>query len=187
LIAGLAIQAASLAGFLVLAVDVWRRVRKLSGEDRNTDVEVTKLRHSKNWKRFLVALAVAAAFVFVRTVYRVVELSGGFTGKPPRYLVVYELIYADIHSGALANDQVTFMIFEGPMIIIASFLLTIFHPGIVFRGGNWERCDFPVLSNSGQQKTWKSWWRKGSSVDSDAGTMVQRVNVGDVEKLDESV
>lgn len=70
-----------MAGFLLLALDVWRRVRKLGEEDMNTDAEVTKLRHSKNWKRFLVALAVAAALVFIRTVYRVVELSGGFTGE----------------------------------------------------------------------------------------------------------
>lgn len=86
-----------------------------------------------------------------------------------------------MYAGALANDEITFMIFEGPMIIIATFLLTIFHPGIVFRGGNWQRCDFPVFSKSRQQKTRKSWWRKGSSVDSDAGTAVH----GDAEKLDD--
>jgi len=72
------------------------------------------------------------------------------------------------------------MIFEGPMIIIATFLLTVFHPGIVFRGGNWDKSDFSVFSKSGQQKMRKSWWRKRAY---DTGTGVQGVNVGDVEKL----
>ena len=35
--------------------------------------------------------------------------------------------------GALANDQVTFMILEGAMVSIASLALTIMHPGPIFR------------------------------------------------------
>lgn len=45
--------------------------------------------------------------------YRVAELWGGF----------------DSH---LANDELTFMIFEGPMIITAVGAMTFFHPGRVF-------------------------------------------------------
>lgn len=44
-------------------------------------------------------------------------------------------------NGELANDEVLFMILEGPMIIIACVALTVFHPGICFRGrfgeANW--------------------------------------------------
>jgi len=89
-------------------------------------------------------------------VYRVAELSGGFTGE-------------------LANDEISFMILEGPMIIIATFLLTVFHPGVVFRGGNWEKCDFPFRKQSKDGETRQSWWGKKASVDSDAGTMLERV------------
>jgi len=185
LIAGLAIQAASLAGFLLLAVDVWRRVRKLSEEELNTDPEVTKLRNSRNWKRFLLALSVAAALVFVRTVYRVVELSGGFTGEFLWCIVVARFNHADLCSGALANDEITFMIFEGPMIILASVLLTVFHPGIVFRGGNWERCDFTVLPRSSRQKTEDSWWRRKATVESDPESNIADFQSGDIEKLNE--
>ena len=60
-----------------------------------------------------VGLAISTLLIFVRSVYRVAELSEGF-------------------SGAIANEEVPFMIFEGPMIIIAVALITWFHPGRVF-------------------------------------------------------
>lgn len=63
--------------------------------------------------------------VFVRCIYRVAELSGGFQGK-------------------LANDdEVTYMILEGAMIVIASIALTVPHPGVAFRG-YWVACNFPI-------------------------------------------
>ena len=51
--------------------------------------------------------------IFVRCIYRVAELWDGF-------------------SGHLANDEATFMIFEGPMIILAVAAMTFFHPTRVF-------------------------------------------------------
>jgi hypothetical protein len=48
-------------------------------------------------------------------VYRVAELQGGFAGE-------------------LANDEVMFMVFEGPMIMVAVIAMTIFHPGFCFAG-----------------------------------------------------
>ena len=65
-----------------------------------------------------VALALATVTIYIRSIYRIAELQGGFAGK-------------------IANDQASFMIFEGPMIIIAVTALTVFHPGRVF-GGLWK-------------------------------------------------
>jgi hypothetical protein len=62
-------------------------------------------------------LFIATLLIFVRCFYRVAELWDGF-------------------SGHLANDEVTFMILEGPMIIGAVALMTIFHPGRIF-GNLW--------------------------------------------------
>jgi hypothetical protein len=59
-------------------------------------------------------------------VYRVAELQGGFSGK-------------------LANDQVIFMVFEGPMIMVAVIALTIFHPGFSFAGA-WKAAK-PISSS----------------------------------------
>ena len=58
------------------------------------------------------AIGIATITILIRCSFRVAELSDGF-------------------GGSLANNQVSFMILEGAMIIIASFFLTIAHPGPV--------------------------------------------------------
>jgi len=127
LLAGLVIQAVSLCLFLVCAADVLRRVRA-AGPDapRNADSALVSLRASSRWPAFLVAVGAAAVLIFIRTVYRVVELSGGF-------------------AGSLAQAEVPFMVLEGPMVAVAVLLLTIYHPGRVYRGGAWEASGFAVV------------------------------------------
>jgi hypothetical protein len=71
----------------------------------------------------LSALGIATACLFIRTVFRSVELSGGF-------------------SGHLANSQVQFMILDGVMVIVACTCLTVLHPGIGF-GNKWAEAKFP--------------------------------------------
>jgi hypothetical protein len=34
----------------------------------------------------------------------------------------------------LANAQITFIFFEGAMMIVGTTVLTVFHPGLAFRG-----------------------------------------------------
>lgn len=58
-------------------------------------------------------------FILVRSCFRVAELAHGFSGK-------------------LANEQVPFMILEGLMMILAVFLMTIFHPGR-YVGHDWKK------------------------------------------------
>ena len=65
------------------------------------------------------ALGIALLAIYVRSVYRVAELSEGFDGK-------------------IANYEIPYMILEGAMIIIASTLLTISHPALVF-GDIWRQ------------------------------------------------
>lgn len=60
-----------------------------------------------------IALAVSTSCIFIRSVYRVVELQAGF-------------------NGSIANDEASFMILEGPMIIVATATLTVYHPGFCF-------------------------------------------------------
>ena len=49
----------------------------------------------------------------------------------------------------LANQQVTFMILEGAMIVIASVTLTVLHPGMTFQG-SWAKTDFSVWKSHKQ-------------------------------------
>jgi hypothetical protein len=57
----------------------------------------------------------ATILIFTRSVYRIAELQGGF-------------------HGSIANNETVFMIFEGPMIILATLVLTVVHPGFAFSG-----------------------------------------------------
>jgi RTA1 like protein len=43
--------------------------------------------------------------------------------------------------GALANDQVTFMILDGAMMVVVVIVLTSTHPGLTF-GSRWDEGAF---------------------------------------------
>jgi hypothetical protein len=68
------------------------------------------------------ATGIATIAILIRCCFRVAELSGGF-------------------GGSLANNEVSFMILEGAMIIIAVFCLTAGHPGPVL-GSMWKAGGF---------------------------------------------
>jgi len=116
MIAGLAWQVLSLAVYFALWAEFVFRVKR--SNENLKDARFTALRESKKFKLFNYALAIATILIFIRCVYRIVELQGGFTGT-------------------VASNQVAFMILEGPMIILAVLVLTILHPGRVF-DGSWQ-------------------------------------------------
>jgi hypothetical protein len=116
MIAGLVSQVITMTLFLALWADFTLRTRraKISGSLPRTQPPLyDHLRSTKNFTFFQWALLAATILIFVRCIYRVAELWNGFNGK-------------------LANEEATFMIFEGPMIILAVAALTVFHPGRVF-------------------------------------------------------
>lgn len=116
MIAGLVSQVVSMALFFAVWGDFVLRTRraKKSGMLNHTQPPLYGyLRSTKDFKLFQWSLFVATVLIFIRCVYRVAELWEGF-------------------SGHLANDEATFMIFEGPMIILALIGMTIFHPGRIF-------------------------------------------------------
>lgn len=116
MIAGLISQVITMTLFLALWADFALRTRRarLSGSlARSQPPLYEQLRAYKTFPLFQWALFAATIFIYVRCIYRVAELWDGFNGH-------------------LANDEVTFMIFEGPMVILAVTALTIFHPGRVF-------------------------------------------------------
>jgi hypothetical protein len=76
-----------------------------------------------------VALWLATIFILIRSIYRVVELQGGF-------------------NGTVASNEVAFMVLEGPMIILATFLLVVFHPGFAF-AGNWNAAGWSFRARKG--------------------------------------
>ncbi|KAI9800820.1 MAG: hypothetical protein M1825_003603 [Sarcosagium campestre] len=123
MLAGLAWQVFSLLLFIVIAADfLWKAHRTPESErsPRHAD-----LRAGKGFRVFISGLAVATVTIFVRCVFRVAELSEGFDGK-------------------LANEQVTYMILEGAMIVTACTALTVVHPGLML-GERWNETDFALF------------------------------------------
>ncbi|KAK5951665.1 phospholipid-translocating ATPase rsb1 [Knufia fluminis] len=90
----------------------WMRRSEEVGGDSALDY--TSIKTSVMFKGFIGALGVATFLILVRSSYRLAELQEGFDGE-------------------LANDQLTFMILEGPMIILSCIALTAFHPGFALR------------------------------------------------------
>jgi hypothetical protein len=143
MLAGLSFQVFSLVLFSVCCIEYGLRVyfiNRISGhpyrqtldQDRpNSPSSIrsgaplqTSLPNSKLFHAFLVGLGVATLAIFVRSCFRVAELSGGFRGP-------------------LANNQISFMILEGAMVIIACLALTILHPGVCFQG-EWRAANFKL-------------------------------------------
>lgn len=90
------------------------------------------LRNSRRFRFFQYALWLATILIFIRSIYRVVELQGGF-------------------NGAVANNQTAFMVLEGPMIIVAIGALTLYHPGYSF-AGNWHAASWSLRKSSNSSK-----------------------------------
>lgn len=113
MVAGVSWQVVSLALFVALCTDFALRVRKAPQYRLNDQFDY--LRRSRQFQCWLVALCIATLTIFIRSVFRCAELSGGFHGP-------------------LANDEVSFMILEPAMISIAVISITAFHPGWVWQG-----------------------------------------------------
>jgi hypothetical protein len=116
MVAGLSFQVASLFLFMSLTADFFLAVHRT--QPKNVEAVVT----TKKFRSFIWALGVATVCIFIRSVFRVAELSGGFHGP-------------------MDNQQPTYMVLEGVMVITASSALTFFHPGPCF-AGRWKAAHF---------------------------------------------
>lgn len=126
MLAGLSTQVASILLFAVLCAEfAWR----LYKNPQSWSMEHVALFESRKFKTFLCGLCVATLAIFIRSVFRVAELSQGF-------------------HGSLANNEISFMILEGAMIAIASLCLTILHPGAAFQGV-WDLANFKFRKSKG--------------------------------------
>ena len=118
MVAGLAFQVITLLLFQLLCLDFMiktlRRMKAMG--DAALDPKHAALRGSAKFRIFLVALALATFCIFIRSIYRVAELSEGWTG-------------------ALIQNQHLFIGFEGAMVVVAVLVLNLFHPGYCFREG----------------------------------------------------
>ncbi|KAL8767796.1 MAG: hypothetical protein Q9209_005790 [Squamulea sp. 1 TL-2023] len=136
MITGLAFQVFTLLVFMLLCVDfVVRTVVRMNrmGEAALDPTHVT-LRRSMKFRVFLVALTLSTICIFIRSVFRVVELGEGW-------------------DGALIKNQTLFVVLEGVMVTIAVLVLNAFYPGLCFREGYIKKPK--IEKRSGGRRFWQ--------------------------------
>jgi len=110
LLAGLIFQVASLVVFMGLCLDfaiqVWMRSKK-----EGLDTTSSNLAGSPKFRGFVAALIISTVCILVRSIYRVIEKRGGWTGH-------------------LMKDEKLFIILEGFLVTISVVILNAFHPGM---------------------------------------------------------
>ncbi|KAA8565409.1 hypothetical protein MFRU_071g00040 [Monilinia fructicola] len=124
MLAGLAFQVFSLFLFGILCAEfAWRvHCAQSAWNPRYTDLVSSSL-----FKSFLGGLCLATITILIRSIYRCVELSGGFDGT------------------LFVSHEPEFMILEGLMIVLATGGLTLLHPGVAMQGA-WLEANFKFRS-----------------------------------------
>ncbi|GMM28135.1 phospholipid-translocating ATPase [Martiniozyma asiatica (nom. inval.)] len=115
MVGGLAFQAFTIGVFQFFWYTFLWKIYK--SYQANGDAEFNpKFKHIRERRLhfiFMGAVSVAVVLIFVRSVYRVVELAKGWSSN-------------------LAVDEIYFMILEALMISLASLIMTVFHPGLAY-------------------------------------------------------
>jgi hypothetical protein len=119
MLAGLGFQVFTLVLFMLLCAEYAYRVKNTT---QSFDVTHAKLRSSKKFRGFLAALSLATILIFIRSIYRVIEMAQGWDGE-------------------LTKNETLFFVLEGVMVVIAVLVLNVFHPGWCFREAYSDRLD----------------------------------------------
>nr|XP_036580441.1 RTA1 like protein [Colletotrichum truncatum]KAF6788353.1 RTA1 like protein [Colletotrichum truncatum] len=109
IIAGIVLQVVVLVLFGVAGADYWIRLSKWA-KTPDADPESLAIWHDKKFKTFIYSMTGAYACVMIRCIYRVAEMAGGWGNH-------------------IMQDEVSFMILDGGLVLICVSLLTVFHPG----------------------------------------------------------
>ncbi|KAM0333495.1 hypothetical protein ACHAQA_002158 [Verticillium albo-atrum] len=142
MIAGLVFQVVTMLVFMIVTADfarnTWSRQRRLgTAEAFDQNPTIAEVRSSRYFRAFLAALTLSFICIFIRCVFRVAELSGGWTGP-------------------LMGHQNLFIGFESAMIATAVLLLNVFHPALACK---------PLLEGVGGLNIRKG--RKGAAKNAD--------------------
>ncbi|KAI0692783.1 RTA1-domain-containing protein [Cytidiella melzeri] len=116
MLAGIAFQLAAITIYVALAVEFViryycdRPVRKAASN------KIAQRYLEKNTKLMLLGLGFSSLFIFIRSIYRTIELQNGWDGR-------------------IISTQVLFNVLDGAMIVLATFTLNLFHPGFLLGNG----------------------------------------------------
>jgi hypothetical protein len=112
MLVGVALQIFTLTMFILLASEFSFRVWQQEGE--GLDERFYSLRRRVRFRVFLVLLALSTVLVLIRSIYRLIEMSQGWSGE-------------------LIEKQTLFFVLERVMVVLAVLLLNLWHPGMTMR------------------------------------------------------
>ncbi|KAL1835440.1 hypothetical protein VTJ49DRAFT_6706 [Mycothermus thermophilus] len=112
IIAGIVLQVVVLGFFGTTAGDYFVRLKKWIKSDQ-ADPEAVELWKSKKFRMFVYAVAGAYSGILIRCIYRIAEMAGGWGNH-------------------IMQDEPSFIVLEGFMVLIPCILLATFAPGYLF-------------------------------------------------------
>ncbi|KAF9027742.1 RTA1 like protein [Hymenopellis radicata] len=120
MLGGIVFQLVVITFYALFAAEfIWRYYtdRPVSSFSKTSEYSIDKPAHfrgvlSRKLSLMLIALVFEAVFLYIRAIYRTIELSDGWNGK-------------------IISTQVYFNVFDGAMIVLAIYTLNLFYPGFL--------------------------------------------------------
>jgi len=111
MLGGIIFQMIAVTFYMILAVEfIVRYVNDKPFQRANNQPPTGNYFLDKNMKTMLSGLAISSVLIYIRSMYRVVELADGW-------------------SGTIITTEWYFNVFDGAMIVLAIICLNVFHPG----------------------------------------------------------
>ncbi|KAJ3488235.1 hypothetical protein NLI96_g2983 [Meripilus lineatus] len=137
MLAGIAFQLAAITIYMTLAIEFVVRfiTKKPLREEGGSSME----KIDQKTQFMLFGLMFSSIVIFIRSVYRLIELSDGWTGR----IIGTQVYFSKLYSGfqqTLAYHPTVADVLDGGMITLAFYCLNICHPGVLIGPGNvWKR------------------------------------------------
>jgi len=120
MLGGIVVQLVAITIYVTLATEVVvrfytkRPFRQSNNAREGSELGDEKPSLDRNVQLMIVGLSFSTICIFIRSVYRTIELSDGWSGR-------------------IIHTQRYFNILDGAMILLAMYTLNVFHPGILLR------------------------------------------------------
>lgn len=110
-IAGVSFQVLTL--FFFALATAWYAQRRRRAKHMVLTAEARNFSNDIKFRMFILSFVAAFVFIFVRCVFRIVEMAGGWRND-------------------IMRNEVAFMVLDGCMICLATLIQTVLHPGYCF-------------------------------------------------------
>ncbi|CZR55029.1 related to phospholipid-translocating ATPase [Phialocephala subalpina] len=111
MLAGIVFQVAT---FTFLYILLFLFIRNLRGNKHSQTVEQSAIMHDPKFKTFAWGMFIASVAIYLRCIYRIAELAGGWKNK-------------------IMQDEISFYVLDGAMVLIAVAAQTVAYPGVWFK------------------------------------------------------